>query len=98
MIARAVLAALLLATVAVGSSAAQAPLAVQEFRVPAGSHLHDVAPARDGTVWYTGQNTGELGRLDPRTETSAASPLGSGSAPHGVIVGPDGAAWVTDGG
>jgi virginiamycin B lyase len=25
-------------------------------------------------------------------------PLGSGSAPHGVIVGPDGAPWVTDGG
>ena len=25
-------------------------------------------------------------------------PLGSGSAPHGVIVGADGAAWVTDGG
>ena len=28
----------------------------------------------------------------------ARSPLGEGSAPHGVIVGPDGAPWITDGG
>ena len=43
-------------------------LTVREYRVPAGGrvHPHDVAPARDGTVWYTGQHTGELGRLDPR--------------------------------
>jgi virginiamycin B lyase len=79
-------------------AAAQQQLPVQEFRVPAGSHPHDVAPARDGTVWYTGQHTGELGRLDPRTGDIRRVPLGSGSAPHGVIVGPDGAAWVTDGG
>jgi virginiamycin B lyase len=26
------------------------------------------------------------------------TPLGPGSAPHGVIVGPDGAPWITDGG
>jgi virginiamycin B lyase len=73
-------------------------LTLHEYRVPAGSHPHDVAPARDGTVWYTGQHTGELGRLDPRTGRIRRVPLGTGSAPHGVIVGPDGDAWVTDGG
>ena len=71
---------------------------VQEYSVPAGSHPHDVAPASDGTVWYTAQATGKLGRLDPATGQTTEVPLGEGSAPHGVIVGPDGAPWVTDGG
>jgi virginiamycin B lyase len=71
---------------------------MQEYPVPAGSGPHDVAPAPDGTVWYTAQRSGELGRLDPKTGETHAVPLGNGSAPHGVIVGPDGAAWVTDGG
>jgi virginiamycin B lyase len=68
------------------------------YAVPAGSRPHDVAPAADGTVWYTAQGTGELGRLDPATGDTHRVALGPGSAPHGVIVGPDGAAWVTDGG
>lgn len=71
---------------------------VQYFTVPQGDHPHDVAPAPDGTVWYTGQHTGVLGRLDPKTGEIERIPLGQGSAPHGVIVGPDGAAWVTDSG
>ncbi len=71
---------------------------LQTFAVPAGSRPHDVAPAADGTVWYTAQGSGELGRLDPRTGTTKHVKLGAGSAPHGVIVGPDGAPWVTDGG
>ena len=68
------------------------------FPVTAGDHPHDVAPAPDGTVWYTGQRAGVLGRLDPKTGKVERIPLGEGSAPHGVIVGPDGAAWVTDSG
>jgi len=68
------------------------------FDVTAGDHPHDVAPAPDGTVWYTGQSAGVLGRLDPKTGKVERIPLGQGSAPHGVIVGPDGAAWVTDSG
>jgi virginiamycin B lyase len=71
---------------------------VQYYPVPDGTAPHDVAPAPDGTVWYTGQGNGVLGRLDPKSGKVEEVPLGEGSAPHGVIVGPDGAAWVTDGG
>jgi virginiamycin B lyase len=71
---------------------------VREYSVPAGSHPHDVAPARDGGVWYTAQGSGDLGWLDPNTGRTRQTHLGDGSAPHGVIVGPDGAPWITDGG
>ena len=69
----------------------------QGIRRPVGLPSHDVAPAEDG-AWYTGQHVGTLGHLDPSTGTIREIPLGAGSAPHGVIVGPDGAAWITDGG
>ena len=71
---------------------------IQEYPVPAGSHPHDVAPAPDGSVWYTAQISGALGKLDPATGETHHIPLGSGSSPHGVIVGPDGAPWITDSG
>jgi len=74
------------------------PVELREYRVFQGARPHDVAPAHDGTVWFTAQAAGELGRLDPRTGRIRRVPLGVGSAPHGVIVGPDRAAWVTDGG
>ena len=81
------------------AEATPAGLRVQEYPVPAGSRPHDVAPAADGrSVWYTAQGSGQLGLLDPATGKSRLIPLGDGSAPHGVIVGPDGAPWITDGG
>jgi virginiamycin B lyase len=43
------------------------------------------------------QHTGGLDLLDPRSGDVEEIALGSGSAPHGVNVGPGGAAWVTDG-
>jgi virginiamycin B lyase len=76
----------------------ESELVIEEYRVPNGSHPHDVAPAPDGTVWYTAQASGELGRLDPATGETRHIPLGDASAPHGVIVGPDGAPWITDSG
>jgi virginiamycin B lyase len=69
------------------------------FPVPRGAHPHDVAAAPGGgPVYYTAQHTGMLGVLDPATGKVEEIALGPGSAPHGVIVGPDGAAWITDGG
>ncbi len=80
-----------------GSVVDDAPV-VRTFPVPRGSRPHDVAPAADGSIWYTAQGSGELGRLDPATGETKSVRLGQGSAPHGVIVGPDGAPWITDGG
>jgi virginiamycin B lyase len=85
-------------TTAGGPATTASAAAVQEYDVPAGTHPHDVAVAADGTVWYTAQSTGKLGRLDPRNSRVDEIELGEGSAPHGVIVGPDGAPWITDGG
>ena len=73
-------------------------LRVQEYDVPTGSRPHDVAVADDGTIWYTAQGSGGLGRLDSATGQVEEIPLGDGSRPHGVIIGPDGAPWITDGG
>jgi virginiamycin B lyase len=95
----AALAALVLAAaLPLAAGGQQGGFDVREYGVPAGSRPHDVAPARDGGVWYTAQGSGELGWLNPRTGRIRHVRLGAGSAPHGVIVGPDGAPWITDGG
>src|SRR4029078_3137054 len=76
-----------------------------QFQVPAGTHPHDVAvdQAKNGPVWFTAQGTGELGKLDPKTGNKTFIQLGNasgsnmnGSAPHGVIIGPDKALLITD--
>ena len=70
----------------------------QTYQLPTGTRPHDVAPAPDGLVWYTAQNHGALGILDPESGGVREVALGHGSRPHGVIQGPDGAAWITDSG
>ncbi len=54
----------------------------------------DVTAAGDGSIWFRGQRNGTLNRLDPRDGAIRVVSLGRGGAPHGVIRGPDGAAWV----
>ncbi len=80
------------------SRAAPTAWTIESYPVPPGTHPHDVAPAADGGVWYTAQNVGALGHLDPATGETRHIPLGAGSAPHGVIVDDAGTPWITDGG
>ena len=60
--------------------------------------IHDLAPAPDGGVWFTAQRSGHLGYFDPKTARTELIALGARSSPHGVIAGPDRAAWITDSG
>ncbi|WP_230425598.1 NHL repeat-containing protein [Spartinivicinus ruber] len=74
-----------------GFSLAYAGFTIKEYALPSGSRPHDVAPAIDGGVWYTAQRKSALGYLNPDNGQVEHIPLGEGSTPHGVIVGPDGA-------
>ena len=90
---------MVVAFVAAALAVTAAPAAqVSYYDVPRGAHPHDVAPAPDGTVWYTAQHHGAIGLLDPKNGKTIQLALGAGSVPSGVIVGPDRAAWITDGG
>ena len=80
------------------ASAQEGPFRTKYFPISDGIGLHDVAPAPDGSVWFTGQGAGVLGKLDPRDGSFRTVSLGQGAAPHGVTVGPDGAPWITEGG
>jgi virginiamycin B lyase len=68
------------------------------LKAPERTGIHDVAPASDRGVWFSAQASGHLGYFDPATGKTELIALGMGSSPHGVIQGPDKAAWLTDGG
>src|SRR6266850_7792779 len=86
--------------VLLAAAPAMAQVTVQEYPVPRGHGIHDVwaDAAPNGPVWFSAQGSGNLGILDPKSGKVEFVALGKGSAPHGVIAGPDGAVWLTDGG
>lgn len=70
---------------------------MQAWQVPTpGSRPHDPLGARDGSLWYTGQMSGVLGRIDPSTGGTREFALKTPhSGPHGLMEDRHGNIWYT---
>lgn len=70
---------------------------IKEWQVPIpGSRPHDPLAARDGAIWYTGQMTSRLGRVDPKSGQVKEYPLKTPlTAPHGLVEDKGGNIWFT---
>jgi virginiamycin B lyase len=61
-----------------------------------GSRPHDPLATRDGAIWYTGQLSNKLGRLDPKTGQIKEYPMKTPqTAPHGLVEDSGGNIWFT---
>jgi len=74
-----------------------AKVVIREWQVPIpGSRPHDPLATRDGAIWYTGQMTNRLGRVDPKTGQVREYPLKSpATGPHGLVEDRDGNIFYT---
>jgi virginiamycin B lyase len=72
-------------------------ISIKLWPVPTpGSRPHDPLATRDGMLWYTGQTSDVMGRLDPKTGTFKEFPLKGGHpGPHGAAEDRDGNIWYT---
>ena len=70
---------------------------IKEFPLPRpGAFPHDVAVAKDGSVWYTDQHNSFIGHLDPATGKVTDYPTPTPkSGPHGIVIATDGTIWYT---
>ena len=69
---------------------------IREWLLPSlGSRPHDPLAAADGSVWWTGQWSSVLGRLDPTTGVMKEHPLPPDSGPHGLTEDAMGNVWFT---
>jgi virginiamycin B lyase len=94
-----VLASILFALVALtfAASVTELKVTIKEYDVPTPkSHPHDPAVGPDGSLWWTGQMSNKLGRLDPRTGAMKEYTLKiAKSGPHGLVPDKEGNIWFT---
>jgi virginiamycin B lyase len=71
-------------------------VSIREWLLPSlGSRPHDPLAADDGSVWWTGQWSTVLGRLEPTTGIMEEYPLPADSGPHGLAEDETGNVWFT---
>ena len=78
-------------------AASSAKVIIKEWDVlTPNSHPHDPALTADGALWYTGQGSNTLGRLDPITGKVREFHLKTpNSGPHGLVSDRAGNIWFT---
>jgi virginiamycin B lyase len=74
-----------------------AKVSIEMYDVPTqGSRPHDPMAARDGSIWWSGQLVGKLGRLDPKTGAIREYSLKTAfTGPHGLVEDKAGNVWFT---
>jgi virginiamycin B lyase len=58
-----------------------------------GSRPHDPWVTQDGAIWYSGQLSNKLGRLDPKTGEVKEFQLAAQTGPHGITADKEGNIW-----
>lgn len=70
------------------------PVDIEEWTVPyKDSRPRDPFAVSPEAVWFVGQRTSYLARLNPKTDEFFRHELGDESGPHNLIVGKDGSVW-----
>ena len=71
----------------------------KEWRTPTpGARSRDPIQAADGTIWYAGQWTNQIGRIDPATGEIREYSLPANAKPHTVTLDAKGNVWYTGNG
>ena len=72
-------------------------VSIREYAVPTpNARPHDPTVAPDGSLWFSGQSTNQLGRLDPSTGSFKEYALKTpNSGPHGLVADKQGNIWFT---
>jgi virginiamycin B lyase len=79
--------------------AGDAKITFKEWFVPTlGQRSRDPVEAPDGGIWWVGQWSDLIGRIDPKTGAMKEYPLPSKSKPHTVTVDKAGGIWYTGNG